>query len=125
MNIKKELCPKGIDFHPSEFVVSDKWCTILTVVSYPKWIGPGFLSNITSNSGVKVVVKHLPLPFSVMSKMLNKQLAELKENYQKENDKTAQEQIRQDYDSLNEFIQMITANQAKIFYFQMHIIISA
>ena len=125
MNIKKELCPKGIDFHPSEFVVSDKWCTILTVVSYPKWIGPGFLSNITSNSGVKVVVKHLPLPFSVMSKMLNKQLAELKENYQKENDKTAQEQIRQDYDSLNEFIQMITANQAKIFDFQMHIIISA
>ena len=125
MNIKKELCPKGIDFHPSEFVVSDKWCTILTVVSYPKWIGPGFLSNITSNSGVKVVVKHLPLPFSVMSKMLNKQLAELKENYQKENDKTAQEQIRQDYDSLNEFIQMITANQAKIFDFQMHIVISA
>ncbi len=125
MNIKKELCPKGIDFHPSEFVVSDKWCTILTVVSYPKWIGPGFLSNITSNSGVKVVIKHLQLPFSVMSKMLNKQLAELKENYQKENDKTAQEQIRQDYDSLNEFIQMITANQAKIFDFQMHIVISA
>lgn len=125
MNIKKELYPKGIEFRPSEFVISDKWCTILTVVSYPKWIGPGFLSNITSNSGVKVVIKHIPLPFSVMSKMLNKQLAELKEDYQKENDKTAQEQIRQDYDSLNEFIQMITSNQSKIFDFQMHIIISA
>ena len=125
MDIKKELNPKGIEFKPAEFVISDKWCTILTVVSYPKWIGPGFLANLTSNSGVKVVVKHIPLPFSVMSKMLNKQLAELKDAYQKENDKTAQEQIRQDYDSLNEFIQMITANQAKIFDFQMHVIITA
>ncbi len=125
MDIKKELYPKGIEFKPSEFVISDKWCTILTVVSFPKWIGPGFLSNLTSNSGVKVVIKHIPLPFSVMSKMLNKQLAELKDSYQKENDKTAQEQIRQDYDSLNEFIQMITANQAKIFDFQMHVIITA
>ena len=125
INIKKELAPKGLEFKPSEFVISDKWCTILTVVSFPKWIGPGFLSNITSNSGVKVVIKHIPLPFSVMSKMLNKQLAELKAEYEKENDKTAQEQIRQDYDSLNEFIQMITSNQSKIFDFQMHIVITA
>ena len=125
MNIKKELAPKGLDFRPSEFVISDKWCTILTVVSFPKYISPGFLSSITSNSGVKVVIKHIPLPFAVMSKMLNKELAELKVNYEKENDKTAQEQIRQDYDSLNEFIQMITANQAKIFDFQMHVVVTA
>ena len=125
MNIKKELAPKGLEFKSAEFVISDKWCTILTVVSFPKYINPGFLSNITSNSGVKVVIKHIPLPFSVMSKMLNKQLAELKDLYEKENDKTAQEQIRQDYDSLNEFIQMITANQAKIFDFQMHVVITA
>ena len=125
MNIKKELAPKGLEFKSAEFVISDKWCTILTVVSFPKYINPGYLSNITSNSGVKVVIKHIPLPFSVMSKMLNKQLAELKDLYEKENDKTAQEQIRQDYDSLNEFIQMITANQAKIFDFQMHVVITA
>ncbi len=125
MNIKKELAPKGLEFKPSEFVISDKWCTILTVVSYPKYISPAFLSNITSNSGVKIVIKHIPLPFSVMSKMLNKQLAELKADYEKENDKTAQEQIRQDYDSLNEFIQMITSNQSKIFDFQMHVVITA
>ena len=125
INIKKELAPKGLEFKPSEFIISDKWCTILTVISYPKWISPGFLLDITSNPGVKLVIKHIPLPFSVMSKMLNKQLAELKANYEKENDKTAQEQLRQDYDSLNDFIQMITSNQSKIFDFQMHVIVTA
>ena len=125
MNIKKELAPKGLEFRPSEFIISDKWCTILTVVSFPKYIQPGFLASITSSAGVKIVIKHIPLPFSIMSKMLNKELAELKAQYEKENDKTAQEQIRQDYDSLNEFIQMITANQSKIFDFQMHVVITA
>lgn len=125
INIKKELAPKGLEFHPADFVISDKWCTILTVVSYPRWISPGFLSDLSTSGGVKVVIKHIPLPFSIMSKMLNKQLAELKENYEKERDKTAQEQLRQDYDSLNDFIQMIVTNQSKIFDFQMHVVITA
>ena len=125
INIKKELAPKGLDFKPSEFVISDKWCTILTVVSFPKWITPGFLSGLSNDSGVKIVIKQIPLPFSVMSKMLNKQLAEIKSNYEKENDKTLQEQLRQDYDSLNDFIQMITSSQSRIFDFQMHVVITA
>ena len=125
INIKKELSPKGLEFHPSDFMISDKICTILTVISYPKWITPGFLSNLASATDSKIVIKHIPLPFSVMSKMLNKQLAELKSQYERENDKTAQEQLRQDYDSLNEFIQMIVANESKIFDFQMHLFLSA
>ena len=125
INIKKELAPKGLEFHPADFVISDKWCTILTVVSYPRWISPGFLSDLSTSGGVKVVIKHIPLPFSIMSKMLNKQLAELKESYEKERDKTAQEQLRQDYDSLNDFIQMIVTNQSKIFDFQMHVVVTA
>lgn len=125
INIKKELAPKGLEFRPSEFVISDKWCTILTVISYPRWISPGFLANITSNPGVKLVIKHLPLPFTMMAKMLNKQLSEIKANYEKENDKTAQEQLRQDFESLNDFVQMITANQSKIFDFQMHLVLTA
>ena len=125
INIKKELAPKGLEFKPSEFIISDKWCTILTVVSFPKWISPAFLSGITSTPGVKMVIKHIPLPFTVMSKMLNKQLAELKSLYERENDKTAQEQLRQDYESLNDFIQMIVTNQSKIFDFQMHLVITA
>ena len=125
INIKKELAPKGLEFHPADFVISDKWCTILTVISYPRWIGPGFLSDLSISGGIKVVIKHIPLPFSIMSKMLNKQLAELKENYEKERDKTTQEQLRQDYDSLNDFIQMIVTNQSKIFDFQMHVVITA
>ena len=59
INIKKELAPKGLEFRPSEFIISDKWCTILTVVSYPKWISPGFLSNIINIPGVKMVIKHI------------------------------------------------------------------
>ena len=125
INIKKELAPKALEFHPADFVISDKWCTILTVVSFPKWISPGFLSDLSTSGGIKVVIKHIPLPFSVMSKMLNKELAELKDNYERERDKTAQEQLRQDYDSLNDFIQMIVTNQSKIFDFQMHVVITA
>ena len=125
IDIKKELAPKGIEFKPAEFVISDKWCTILTIVSFPKWITPGFLAGIANDSGIKMVIKHIPLPFSVMAKMLNKQLAEIKNNYEKENDKTIQEQLRQDYDSLNDFIQMITTNQSRIFDFQMHVVITA
>ena len=125
INIKKELAPKGLEFRPSEFIISDKWCTILTVISFPKWISPGFLSSITSNAGVKVVIKHIPVPFSIMAKMLNKELTELKTAYEKENDKTAQEQLRQDYESLNDFIQLITSNQSKIYDFQMHLVLTA
>ena len=94
ISIKKELAPKALEFKPAEFVVGDKWCTILTVVSYPKWISSGFLSNLSDLIGAKIVIKHIPLPFSVMSKMLNKQLAELKSQYERENDKTNQEQLR-------------------------------
>ena len=95
-NIKSELAPKGLQFKPSEFIVSDQWATILTVVSYPKYIDPGYLSSLTSIPGIKVVIKHIPLPFSVISKMLNKEIADLKQRYQEENDRTIQERIRQD-----------------------------
>lgn len=33
--------------------------------------------------------------------------------------------MRQDYDSLNDFIQMITSSQSRIFDFQMHVVITA
>ena len=72
MDIKSQIAPKGLEFKASSFVISDKYATILTVVSFPKYIEPGYLSNLTSMSGIKVVIKHLPLPFSVISKMLNK-----------------------------------------------------
>ena len=79
LSLKSEIAPKGLSFNPSDFFISDKYATILTVVSYPKYISPGYLSSLTNMPGIKVVVKHIPVPFSVMSKMLNKQVAELKE----------------------------------------------
>ena len=37
MNLKSELAPKGLQFNPSDFVISDKYATILTVISYPRF----------------------------------------------------------------------------------------
>ena len=73
-----EIAPKGLQFNPSDFVVSDKYATILTVVSYPMMISPGYLAGLTSMSGVKIVIKHIPIPFDKIRKMLNKQLADLR-----------------------------------------------
>ena len=125
MDIKSQIAPKGLEFKPGHFIISDKYATILTVVSYPKVIAPGYLSNLTSLSGVKVVIKHIPMPFSVITKMINKEIADLKVRYQEENDKTLQERIRLDYESLEQFITMLASTQSKIYDFQMHIMITA
>jgi type IV secretory pathway VirB4 component len=125
MDIKSQIAPKGLEFKPSEFIISDKYATILTVIGFPKYIYPGYLSVLTSMSGIKLVIKHIPLPFSIIQKMINKELAELKQQYQDERDKTNQEIIRQNYDSLEQFITMLATSQAKIFDFQMHIMITA
>ena len=42
-----------------------------------------------------------------MSKMLNKQIADLKVRYQDEKDNTTRERIRQDYESLESFVSML------------------
>ena len=125
MDVRTQVAPKGLHFRSSDFIISDKYATILTVVSYPKFIGPGYLASLTSMSGIKVVIKHIPLPFSVISKMLNKEIADLKTRYQQENDKTIQERIRQDYESLEYFISQLAATQSKIYDFQMHIMVTA
>ena len=125
MNFKSQIAPKGLQFNPADFIISDKYATILTVISYPRFIGPGYLANITNISGVKMVIKHIPLPFSVLAKMLNKEISDLKARYQDERDRTIQERIRQDIDSLEYFIQQFTASQSKTFDFQMHIMITA
>lgn len=126
MNIKAQLAPKGIEFKAMEFMMSGKYCTILTIVSYPKYIQVGYLANLTNAmTGVKIVAKHIPIELSTLQSMINKEIADLKLRYQNENDKTIQERIRQDYESLEQFISMLVATQARIFDFQMHIMITA
>lgn len=125
MDIKTQIAPKGLEFKPDSFVASDKYSTILTAISYPKIINPGFLANLTSMAGIKIVIKHLPLPFDVINKMINKEIADLKIRYQEEHDLTIQEKIRQDYESLEQFIKQLAASQAKIWDFQMHIMVTA
>ena len=125
MEVKNQIAPKGLEFKPAEIIISDKHTVIFTVISYPKMINVGYLSTLTSMSGIKLVIKHIPLPFSVISKMLNKEIADLKQRYQDEQDKTIQERIRQDYESLESFITELAGTQCKIYDFQMHVVISA
>ena len=126
MGLRKEVAPKGITFNANDFFISDNYATILTVVSYPGSIYPGYLASLISGmSGVRIVAKHIPIAFSVLAKMLNKQLADIQDRYQRENDVTIQEKLRQDYDSLNDFITTITSNQSRVFDFQLHIMITA
>ena len=125
ISFKSEIAPKGLEFKSTEFIISNKYCTILTLISYPKSIYEGYLANLSQLSGVKVCIKHIPISFSVLSKMLNKEIADLKAKYQNERDRTMQEQIRQDYESIEGFVQMLVATQARIFDFQMHLLVSA
>ena len=125
MGLKSEIAPRGMEFKPTEFRIGGKYSTIITVVTFPKNIYVGYLSDITNISGVKVVVKHIPIQFSVLQKMINKEIADLKTRYQAEKDQTMQEKIRQDYESLEQFIGMLAATSARIFDFQMHLMISA
>ncbi len=123
INIKSELAPKGMKFDVTDFMISGKYCTIFTVVSFPKYIAPGYLSDLSNIAGVKVVAKHIPLEFSTMQKMINKEIADLKQRYQNEKDRTIQERIRQDYESLEQFVQMLAATQSRVFDFQLHLMV--
>ncbi len=122
---KSEIAPKGLQFNPSDFNISDKYATIMTVISYPKSIPPGYLADLTNIPDIKVVIKHIPVAFSTLQKMINKQIADYKQRYQEEKDRTMQEKIRQDYESLEYFVSMLAANQSQVFDFQMHIMITA
>lgn len=123
--LKSEVAPKGMEFKPTEFVIGGKYSTIMTIIAFPRSIAPGFLSGVTNIGGVKLAIKHIPIQFSVLQKMLNKEIADLKARYQTERDQTIQERIRQDFESLEQFIQMLAATQARIFDFQMHLMITA
>ena len=125
MNFKSQIAPKGLQFNAADFIISDKYATVLTVISYPRYINDGYLSDLTNIPGVKVSIKHIPVPFSILAKMLNKELADLRARYQVERDNTILERIRQDMDSLEAFIQQFTASQSRTFDFQLHLMITA
>ena len=125
MAFKSEVAPKGIEFKPTEFRLGGKYCSIMTVIAFPRAIYPGYLSELSSINGVKIVAKHIPMRFDTIQKMLNKEIADLKSRYQTEKDNTIQEKIRQDYESIEQFVSMLAATQARIFDFQLHLMITA
>ena len=123
--MKSEIAPRGMEFKPTEFMIGGKYSTILTVVSFPKNAYIGLLAELTGISGVKMVVKHIPIPFNILQKMINKEIADLKTRYQNDKDQTLQERIRLDYESLEQFVNMLAATNARIFDFQMHLMLTA
>ena len=125
MNFKSQLAPKGLQFNASDFIISDKYATVLTVISDPRYINDGYLSDLTNIPGVKVSIKHIPVPFTTLTKMLNKEVADLRAKYQVERDNTILERIRQDMDSLETFIQQFTASRSTTFDFQLHLMLTA
>ena len=125
MNIKSQLAPKSLQFNAADFIISGKYATILTAISYPRFVTTGYLSDLTNIPGVKVVIKHIPVASTVLHKMLNNELAELRQHYQTERDNTVLERIRQDVESLESFIQQYTASQSRSFDFQLHIMVTA
>ncbi len=121
---KSEVAPKGMEFKATEFRLGSKYSTIWTIIGFPKSIYPGYLSDLINLPGVRVSIKHIPIPFEVLRKMLNKEIADLKSRYQSEKDQTMQEKIRLDYESQEQFVQMLASTQARIFDFQLHIMIT-
>ena len=122
---KSEIAPKGLEFRAGDVIIGDKYCCLMTIVSYPKSIYSGYLSNITQLGGVKLLIKHIPVSFQILQKMLNKEVAELDERLAHEKDITVQERIRQDRESLDQFVTMLAATQARIFDFQLHLMLTA
>ncbi len=123
--LRSEVAPKGMSFNVTDFMMGGKYYTILTIINYPKSIYPGYLAGITAVPGVRVSIKHIPIAFDMLRKMLNKEVGDLKSRYQTEKDQTTQERLRQDYESLEAFISMLASTQARIFDFQMHLQICA
>ena len=123
--LKSEIAPKGLSFKINQFMIGDKYATIMTVIQYPQYIYPGFLSNITSIPGVKMVIKHIPIDWDNMYTTINREIAELREEYEKERDNTLKEKIRLNYESMESFVQMLAATQSKVYDFQCHIMITA
>src|SRR5574344_2079096 len=72
-----------------------------------------------------MVIKHITIDPEIMRSTINKEIAELKDEFTKEHDNTLKEKIRLDYESMESFVSMLAATQSKIFDFQLHIMITA
>jgi type IV secretory pathway VirB4 component len=123
--LKSEIAPKGIIFKPTSFRFGDNYGVIFTITAYPSSINEGYLSDIINLPGVRVSIKHIPIGFDKMRNMLNKEISDLKSRYEKEKDLTLKEKIKQDYETQEAFIQMLASSQARIFDFQMHVMLTA
>lgn len=114
------------NFSPiTHYQIGSKYYTILTVISLPEIIYPGFLAGMTNIPGVKVAIKHIPTSLNGLLQMITNEVSELKLKHQAERDPSKQENIRNSYETLEEFSSMLQSSGSKAFDFQMHLLVSA
>ena len=111
MNFKSQIAPKGLQFNSNDFIISDKYATVLTAISYPRIVDDGYLSDLTNIPGVKVSIKHIPVPFSMLRKMLDKELADLRAKYQQEREKVMTTQQKCILQTPRDILTVFTENE--------------
>ena len=70
---------KKTDFNnPTRFVFGGKYYSILTIVTFPRELYPGFLANINSVKGVKLSIKHIPETLEELRNQITEEINDLK-----------------------------------------------
>lgn len=109
----------------TEFVINDRLFSVITVVAFNEAIYPGFLSGINRITGLKMVIKHIPISFDILRKQVVEEINDLKAKYQIERNINIQEELRRDYENKAETLQILEQQKARVFDFQMHFIVCA
>jgi len=120
---KKE--EKKNDFsYPTKFIMGGKYYSILTVVTFPRELYPGFLSNINSISGVKLSIKHIPVPLEALREQVTEEINDLKNAISNDKSTIAQQHYREDIEALTTYYNDLNEFKPGVFNFQMHLIVS-
>ncbi len=120
---KKE--EKMNDFsYPTKFIMGGKHYSILTVVTFPRELYPGFLSNINSISGVKLSIKHIPVQLEALRDQVVEEINDLKNAIANDKNTIAQQKYREDVDALTSYYNDLNEFKPRVFNFQMHLIVS-
>ena len=116
---------KEISFNsPTRFIFGGRHYSILTVITMPEQLYSGFLSNINNVRGVKVSIKHIPVALENLKNQIAEEINDLKNALANDKSSIAQQNYRDDIESLTQYYNDIMEYQPRVFNFQMHLIVS-
>ena len=116
---------KQTDFsNPTRFMLGGKYYSIMTVVTFPRELYPGFLSHINSIKGVKLSIKHIPVPLENLRDQVVEEINDLKAAIANDRSNIAQQRYRDDIDALTAYYNDLNEYKPRVFDFQMHLIVS-